>query len=268
MNTETVKIKQYFRQAFCLDKQIRADKQKLQRMRELSLSILAKLLPGESDLPDKLKDMLSENIVKIIDLEDKIKADTERYTKMKKNINIQIKYKFFIKQFDDNLKEAVCNSLLFKPEGTAQSEPTVITDHGKPSISDTKLIESSISAALRTLAHLKYTYHGGELWKPPLGKKPNFNLVERLRDELDEAKDEISCLRAENIALTRAVKELAENSCKVCEYAEGLLSCEPCASCEDYIENKRRTQQKNWELASRFFVEQEEAAGEDEDKVK
>lgn len=25
-------------------------------------------------------------------------------------------------------------------------------------------------AAVKTLKHLGYTYHGGELWKPPLGK--------------------------------------------------------------------------------------------------
>ena len=25
-------------------------------------------------------------------------------------------------------------------------------------------------AAIKTLEHLKYTYHGGEYWKPPLGK--------------------------------------------------------------------------------------------------
>lgn len=30
---------------------------------------------------------------------------------------------------------------------------------------------SSADAAIKTLQHLGYTYHGGELWKPPLGNK-------------------------------------------------------------------------------------------------
>jgi hypothetical protein len=27
-----------------------------------------------------------------------------------------------------------------------------------------------LDAAIKTLEHLKYTYHGGEYWKPPLGE--------------------------------------------------------------------------------------------------
>ena len=29
-------------------------------------------------------------------------------------------------------------------------------------------------AAAKTLAHIGYTYHGGELWKPPLGERPKW----------------------------------------------------------------------------------------------
>lgn len=50
-------------------------------------------------------------------------------------------------------------------------------------------------AAIRTLVNLGYTWNGGELWKAPIGKKPDINAldgasqtVESLRAELDLAK--------------------------------------------------------------------------------
>jgi hypothetical protein len=30
------------------------------------------------------------------------------------------------------------------------------------------------TSAVRTLLHLGYTFHGGEQWKPPIGKKPSW----------------------------------------------------------------------------------------------
>lgn len=36
-------------------------------------------------------------------------------------------------------------------------------------------------AANKTLEHLGYSYHGGEMWAPPIGTKPNFDLIDRLR---------------------------------------------------------------------------------------
>jgi hypothetical protein len=36
-------------------------------------------------------------------------------------------------------------------------------------------------AAIKTLEHLGYTYHGGELWKPPLGK-PRPSLPDEITD--------------------------------------------------------------------------------------
>ncbi len=41
------------------------------------------------------------------------------------------------------------------------------------------------TAAVRTLLNLHWTYHGAELWKPPLGKRPDFTTEERLRVEND-----------------------------------------------------------------------------------
>jgi hypothetical protein len=42
-----------------------------------------------------------------------------------------------------------------------------------------------LQSAARTLGQLRYTDNGGELWKPPLGEKPNFNLVDQLKAEVD-----------------------------------------------------------------------------------
>lgn len=40
-------------------------------------------------------------------------------------------------------------------------------------------------SAIKTLEHLGYTNHGGGVWKPPLGKAPNFDLIDSIRAERD-----------------------------------------------------------------------------------
>lgn len=42
------------------------------------------------------------------------------------------------------------------------------------------------SAAVSTLLGMGFTYHGGQLWKPPLGKKPDFDAIDTLRTQLEE----------------------------------------------------------------------------------
>lgn len=44
------------------------------------------------------------------------------------------------------------------------------------------------AAAIKTLESLGYTYNGGELWKPPLGKKPDHITSEPLPFDLEKAK--------------------------------------------------------------------------------
>ena len=41
-----------------------------------------------------------------------------------------------------------------------------------------------LRSAKETLTHLGYTNEGGQLWKPPIGKKPDFDLVDQLRAQL------------------------------------------------------------------------------------
>lgn len=48
-----------------------------------------------------------------------------------------------------------------------------------------KLAREAEQSAVKTLEQLGYTYHGGELWKPPLGKAPDFNLIDSLRADAE-----------------------------------------------------------------------------------
>ena len=40
-------------------------------------------------------------------------------------------------------------------------------------------------AAIKTLQSLGYAYNGGQQWKPPIGTKPDFDLIDTLRAERD-----------------------------------------------------------------------------------
>lgn len=46
-----------------------------------------------------------------------------------------------------------------------------------------------VTAAIKTLQSKGYTYHGGEQWKPPAGNKPDFDLIDTLRAQLEEKAD-------------------------------------------------------------------------------
>lgn len=67
-----------------------------------------------------------------------------------------------------------------------------------------------LQAAKATLERLGYTDNGGQLWKPPIGKKPDFDLIDQLKAEnfdlhatLQAAKGEIERLKAENESLRK-----------------------------------------------------------------
>ncbi|MBU0523459.1 MULTISPECIES: hypothetical protein [unclassified Pseudomonas] len=40
-------------------------------------------------------------------------------------------------------------------------------------------------AAIATLQHMGYMYNGGQQWKPPIGTKPDFDLIDTVRAERD-----------------------------------------------------------------------------------
>lgn len=48
-----------------------------------------------------------------------------------------------------------------------------------------------LQSAARTLGHLRYTDNGAELWKPPLGEKPDFSLVDQLKAENESLRDDL-----------------------------------------------------------------------------
>lgn len=52
-----------------------------------------------------------------------------------------------------------------------------------------------IAAAIATLTAMGYTYNGGQAWKPPLGQKPRFRLIDRLRCQLEVSEDTRQVLR-------------------------------------------------------------------------
>lgn len=90
--------------------------------------------------------------------------------------------------------------------------------------------EDARSAAVRTLEALGYTYNGAELWKPPMGNSPDFDLIDSLRAEVErlqakhaetlgresvqrtlrtESEVERDRLKAENEALRKIISECA-----------------------------------------------------------
>lgn len=54
---------------------------------------------------------------------------------------------------------------------------------------------AAIEAAIATLTAMGYTYNGGQQWKPPVGKKPNFALIDRLKCQLEVSEDTRQVLR-------------------------------------------------------------------------
>jgi hypothetical protein len=46
-------------------------------------------------------------------------------------------------------------------------------------------------AAVATLENLGYTHEGGSLWKPPLGKAPDFNMLDSLRARAASLEDQL-----------------------------------------------------------------------------
>jgi len=64
-------------------------------------------------------------------------------------------------------------------------------------------------AAIATLVRLGYTWNGGKSWKPPLGKAPNFDLIDALKDRVAAALHEAD--EWEDVALWLAA-ELAQCS--------------------------------------------------------
>lgn len=64
------------------------------------------------------------------------------------------------------------------------------------------------SAAIRTLQGQGYTYHGAQLWKPPLGKKPDFDLIDTLLAQLAERDALLNAEYDENSKFREAFRDI------------------------------------------------------------
>ena len=53
-------------------------------------------------------------------------------------------------------------------------------------------VVGTTEAAASTLKALGYTYNGGQLWRPPLGKKPDFSLIDRLNATIARQCEELA----------------------------------------------------------------------------
>lgn len=80
--------------------------------------------------------------------------------------------------------ERLRDALLALRHGVAFSNPAAmagpfasVTDYIDQVLADGAQPPATTQAALRTLDGLGYTYHGGELWKPPLGRIAAVNSV-------------------------------------------------------------------------------------------
>lgn len=69
-----------------------------------------------------------------------------------------------------------------------------------------------LQSAARTLERLDYTDNGGELWKPPLGKKPDFDRIDQLKAENAGLKTGYEAYEAQNAALRGEVAKWKNES--------------------------------------------------------
>jgi hypothetical protein len=55
-----------------------------------------------------------------------------------------------------------------------------------------------LESAKATLDRLGYIDNGGQLWKPPLGKKPDFALIDQLKAENEALREALTTIREES----------------------------------------------------------------------
>ena len=66
-----------------------------------------------------------------------------------------------------------------------------------------------LQSATRTLERLRYTDNGGELWKPPIGEKPDFSLIDQLKAESKALREALDVAAGRMIA----AKECFDRDC-------------------------------------------------------
>ena len=62
-------------------------------------------------------------------------------------------------------------------------------------------------AAVKTLPHLGYSYNGGDLWKPPLGKLLNFDLMDAVHAKNAELQAHVGKMERQRFNLVRLLRD-------------------------------------------------------------
>lgn len=70
-------------------------------------------------------------------------------------------------------------------------------------------------AAIVTLQSLGYAYNGGQQWKPPIGTKPDFDLIDTLRAERDALQQRLNAAdqRIDDLERDKARLDALESNC-------------------------------------------------------
>lgn len=104
---------------------------------------------------------------------------------------------------DRALSEVYCGETsMMGPNGSIGDVPL----YAAPVISE----QPAYKAAIATLEHLGYTYHGGEMWKPPLGPAPNFSLIDQLHAEIDALKEQLGSYPAQIVDSDKILSDICD----------------------------------------------------------
>jgi hypothetical protein len=83
-------------------------------------------------------------------------------------------------------------------------------------------------AAIETLNAKGYTYHGAAQWKPPLGNKPDFDLIDSLRADRDRLREGLTDARGMLSTVagcsTSECEDCKEHAQLHCDAISGLLA--------------------------------------------
>lgn len=75
-------------------------------------------------------------------------------------------------------------------------------------MSDFNAEQQKVTAAVTTLEFMRYTWTGGIHWRPPLGKKPDFDLMDSLQAEVDKLRHQMFELIQQRDALMAGAAHL------------------------------------------------------------
>lgn len=88
-----------------------------------------------------------------------------------------------------------------------KGEYVLYLDH-KEEVEQLQARIKELESAERTLNNLGYRNLGGELWKPPLGKKPDFNIIDSLNERIKELESQSHINEIKAQGIEEAIKQV------------------------------------------------------------